>query len=248
MKHLITCLVIGMFFINAKAQVRIGNPGPIFPGSLLQLESNNKGLRMPRVVLTNTTTWAPLQGLGTDTAAAGMAVYNTNAAIASTNASYPANGIGEYTWDGTGWVNKNSSNTQSSLVLFSARNTSQQPATQSSYVVVDFASKAYDKNNNLNLTTNSFTVPANAGGFYQINASLVTSSQSAGQGGYLGLFVNGALNRYILIANAAAGAGIAGNGTIAVQLNAGAVVTIRYLANTASQEFDVQADVYQMSR
>ncbi|WP_353719491.1 tail fiber domain-containing protein [Dyadobacter sp. 676] len=86
----------------AFAQVKIGdNPTVINAGSALEIESTNKGLLMPRISLTNTTTWG-LAG----TPAAGMSVYNTNAGITSTNTSYPAAGIGEYYFDGTGWVSK----------------------------------------------------------------------------------------------------------------------------------------------
>lgn len=84
------------------AQVKIGdNPTTINAGSALEIESTNRGLLMPRISLTNTTTWG-LSG----TAVAGMHVYNTNNAITSTNISYPtlAAKIGEYYWDGTGWV------------------------------------------------------------------------------------------------------------------------------------------------
>ncbi|NIF06807.1 hypothetical protein F3J23_15270 [Chryseobacterium sp. Tr-659] len=80
--------------------------------AVLDLTATNKGLLTPRISLANTGTW----GLaGTQTA--GMTVYNTNAAIASsssTNASsagsYPpsVNGLGLYTWDGYGWVPQNS--------------------------------------------------------------------------------------------------------------------------------------------
>lgn len=86
----------------AQAQVKVGdNPTTINPGSVLELESTNKGLLMPRISLTNTTTWGLL-----GTAAAGMHVYNTNTAITSTNTSYPTltAKVGEYYWDGTGWV------------------------------------------------------------------------------------------------------------------------------------------------
>ncbi|MGA0560304.1 hypothetical protein ACO2Q8_26810 [Larkinella sp. VNQ87] len=97
---LIVTLVIGA--VTAQAQVKVGNnPTTINGGSLLELESTNKGLLMPRISLTNTTTW----GL-TGTPAAGMHVYNTNTGITSTNSNYPTlvAKIGEYYWDGTGWV------------------------------------------------------------------------------------------------------------------------------------------------
>ena len=44
---------------TAQAQVKIGdNPTTINLGSVLELESTNKGLLMPRISLANTTTWA----------------------------------------------------------------------------------------------------------------------------------------------------------------------------------------------
>ncbi len=85
-----------------KAQVKIGNnPTTINAGSLLELESTDKGLLFSRVSLTATTTWG-LAG----TAVAGMSIYNTNAAITGSIA-YPAGGAGLYYFDGTGWVSKN---------------------------------------------------------------------------------------------------------------------------------------------
>lgn len=73
-------------------------------GALLELESNNKGVLMPRISLTSTTAW----GLsGTDTA--GMMVYNNNAALSGSPAA-PAlsGGIGFYYWDGGRWVGMSS--------------------------------------------------------------------------------------------------------------------------------------------
>ncbi|WP_316807046.1 hypothetical protein [Pedobacter agri] len=54
----------------AKAQVKIGeNPTEINKASILELESNNKGLLFPRVNLQNTTTWSLASG---SVATAGM--------------------------------------------------------------------------------------------------------------------------------------------------------------------------------
>lgn len=86
----------------AFAQVKIGvNPTIINPGSILELETADKGLLMPRVPIGNTTTWG-LAG----TQVAGMYVYNTNTGITSTSTSYPVSPTktGLYYWDGTGWV------------------------------------------------------------------------------------------------------------------------------------------------
>jgi hypothetical protein len=83
----------------ASSQVKFGtNPTIINAGSILELETTNKGLLYPRVSLTATTAWG-LAG----TAAAGMSVYNTNAGITG-NVTYPALGTGMYYFDGTGWV------------------------------------------------------------------------------------------------------------------------------------------------
>ena len=104
---------LGLAILGAQAQQKIkdgtGTPVTSLPaaGSILELQSTQAGLRMPQIALTNTTTWLPLVGSGAAATSPGMSVYNTNAGIASTNTNYPALGIGEYYWDGTGWVVKN---------------------------------------------------------------------------------------------------------------------------------------------
>lgn len=237
--------------VNGQTKISDGTITPATApaaGSLVELESTNKGLRMPQIALTNTTTWAPLQGLGTALSSRGMSVYNTNTAIASSSTAYPANGVGEYYWDGTGWVNKSSTGAQNAEVLFSVRGPNQ-AAVDGSYVIYNFTIKNYDKNNNFNLTTDTFTVPPKGAGFYQINGLLVTTAETTTQGGYLSLFVNGIFSRYITIGNAGVGAGIAASGTIAVPLAVNDTVSIRYLANTAGQTIsNITVDIYQLSK
>lgn len=117
---LLTVLLAG-FTLPGYAQVKIGDHSAVlYPGSLLELESTSKGLRLSHVALSNTTTWAPLAGSGSDTAAEGMTVYNTNAGITNTsgNPAYPALGKGEYYWDGSGWVSKNAAGSLSSAADF----------------------------------------------------------------------------------------------------------------------------------
>jgi len=86
----------------AKAQVKIGeNPTTINKGSILELESANKGLLFPRVALTNTTTWSLATG---SVPVAGMVVFNTKTIAAGFTGTieYPAilpNGTGLYYWD-----------------------------------------------------------------------------------------------------------------------------------------------------
>ena len=254
MKKLVLLGMLGVTGFASTAQTKIkdgtvaaSSSLPV-AGSLLELESNNKGLRMPQVSLTTTTTWTPLLGSGAAATSPGMSVYNTNAGITSSNTNYPASGVGEYYWDGTGWVSKSAATAQNSPVLFSVKRTATQNATDGAYVVCDFTAEDYDKNSNFNLTTNTFTVPANAAGFYQINGFFITTIQAGNQGAYLSLFVDGVFRRYITIGNANAGAGIVASGTIVVPLAAGNVVSIRYMANTASQEFNPQVDIYQLSK
>ena len=107
MKKQILLLVLAitgsLFATTAHAQLKLGtNPTTINAGSILEMESATRGMLMPRVPLTTTTTWAPIAG----SPAAGMTVYNITAGITSSNTLYPANGIGEYFWDGTGWISK----------------------------------------------------------------------------------------------------------------------------------------------
>ncbi|WP_254562284.1 hypothetical protein [Dyadobacter diqingensis] len=86
----------------SSAQVKIGaNPSTINAGSALEVEASDKGILLPRVSLTSTTTWG-LAG----TAVAGMQVYNTNTSIAKGSETYPAtiSGTGIYYWDGSGWA------------------------------------------------------------------------------------------------------------------------------------------------
>jgi len=80
--------------VAVHAQMKIGdNSTSINNASLLELETTNKGVVLPRVSLTNITTPSPLPaGLLT-----GTVVFNTNAS--TTN----GNGIGLYYWNGTSW-------------------------------------------------------------------------------------------------------------------------------------------------
>lgn len=94
-------LTIGMVSAaNAQTTAqKIGtNPTTKNASALLELEAADKGVLMPRVALTATTTF----GLTGGTNTAGMVVYNTTANITGT-VTYPAYGTGLYTWDGSGW-------------------------------------------------------------------------------------------------------------------------------------------------
>ena len=87
--------------LASQAQVKVGDsPTALNEGAVLEMQSTNRGMLLPRISLSSTTTW----GLnGNNAVKNGMVVYNTNAAITG-NAMYPAAGVGTYTFDGTGWV------------------------------------------------------------------------------------------------------------------------------------------------
>lgn len=101
---------LGIFTSAQSGSVGIGTTSPN-NSALLDLTAADKGLLLTRISLTSTGIW----GL-TGTSVAGMAVYNTNAAIISSSSTNPlsagaypttVNKIGLYTWDGYGWVAQN---------------------------------------------------------------------------------------------------------------------------------------------
>ena len=75
-KLLLALLFVAMAF-GAGAQTKVGdNPQTIHDGSLLEMESLTKGLRLPRIVLNNASLWT-LQGT---TPANGMLIFNESGA------------------------------------------------------------------------------------------------------------------------------------------------------------------------
>ena len=102
LKSVLILLTLVSFNLGAMAQVKIkdgtvpGTTGTPTPSAILDLESANKGLLLPRVALTNTTSYGPLPGVPV----AGMAVYNTATSGTGTSAVTP----GYYYNNGTVWV------------------------------------------------------------------------------------------------------------------------------------------------
>lgn len=132
---------------TANAQLNVGSTTAPNAGAMLEISGSTKGLLMPRVSLTNTTTW----GL-TGTQTPGMAVYNTNTGITSTNVTYPKHpdGKGAYYWDGSGWI------------VTGAGNFSDTASTLADVVYVD--------NTNPNTATNFYTEVNDTGGAINDNA------------------------------------------------------------------------------
>jgi trimeric autotransporter adhesin len=92
MKKTLLVLAATLSFGYANAQMKLGsNPTTTNSNALLEMETTNKGLLLPRVALTSTTAFAPLSAH-----VAGMAVYNTATAGDVTP--------GYYFSDGSKWV------------------------------------------------------------------------------------------------------------------------------------------------
>ncbi len=91
-QHIAILLCALLLTTVVQAQVKVGdNPTSINPNSVLEIESTNKGLLLPRVTLSSTTNFVPLA-----THVEGMVVYNTATAGDVTP--------GYYYNDGTQWV------------------------------------------------------------------------------------------------------------------------------------------------
>jgi hypothetical protein len=80
--------------VSITAQVTIGSYQPPRTGAGLDLNSNNKGLLLPNVSLSNPETAFQLDG-GDPATAAGMVVYNTGNSL---------DGPGVYVWSGSRWI------------------------------------------------------------------------------------------------------------------------------------------------
>lgn len=226
-------------------------PVPPFNGSVLELNSDSRGLRLPQIYLTSTTQFSPMQGSGSDFSARGMTVYNYNASITTANPAYPARGAGEYYWDGTGWVSKNSYGPQSSEFYFSIYRNTSQTIPQNVWTTINFTNKYFDKNNTMTLPTSTFSIPSNAGGLYQVNASYITElNNSAIQDGKIGIFVNDILVKAFAYGHAEPRLSIGASASTAVYLQPGSVVAFKYLATSVVDQKITAMDIdfYQISR
>ena len=89
-----------LFSLSSYAQVGISSATTFTPDSysILDASSNSKGILIPRVVLTDVNTLAPISG--TATAPEALMVYNTATAGTSPNRVTP----GFYFWSGVKWT------------------------------------------------------------------------------------------------------------------------------------------------
>ena len=89
--YILLTVVLSSTFISSKAQVKItdGAVLTLDANSLLELESTNKGLLIPRMAINDVNLVAPLTG----TVPAGMLVYSTGGSVTD----------GFYYWNGSQW-------------------------------------------------------------------------------------------------------------------------------------------------
>jgi len=110
-KHLFIFFILALSALNvAKAQNKMGNnPTVVQPGSLLELESLTKGLRLPRIPLDDVKNWT-LDG----TAVSGMMIYNESGKAPK--------GIYYWSTDSVKWTRVVNINELSSLIANSVTN------------------------------------------------------------------------------------------------------------------------------
>jgi len=94
MKQLLLSLAFTLFSSIIYAQIGIGTTSPD-PSSILDIQSTTKGILAPRINLNNVSN-STIDG--TNTNAAGLLVYNTNASVTG------GSGVGYYYWDGSVWT------------------------------------------------------------------------------------------------------------------------------------------------
>ncbi len=93
-RSLLFFMLATIFTLSIKAQVGINTTSP-GDGSMLDIDTADKGLLIPRINITNLNSIAPITGGSTES----LLVYNTNTSI----------GKGFYYWDGSVWVGLNNS-------------------------------------------------------------------------------------------------------------------------------------------
>lgn len=129
------------------------------------------------------------------------------------------------------------------LSVFKSTNTNQALGAGGTFTKVDFGGKFFDKNTNFDLATDSFTVPANASGYYQLSGRYACTPVVQTTGVAIYMYVNGAIVRAVCAGE------INGNGSITAQLNAGDVVTFYFQTSFANATIaSAGMDIFMISR
>ncbi|MFN7044055.1 MAG: hypothetical protein ACK4M1_02575 [Flavobacterium sp.] len=179
MKKTLLLVTTILFTLNVFSQVGIGTTN-VQNGVELQIESNSKGLLIPRVALTATNVVAPV---GPAPIATGVLVFNTATAGSGITAVTP----GFYYWSGTEWVALKSSSLAASQDWSLTGNAGTNPST-------NFLGTTDNQNFQIRTNnTNRFTVENDGQVILGTNTTpiantLTTINVGVGQ---IGLFVNG---------------------------------------------------------
>ena len=136
-KTLLSIFLLAAAGVTLKAQVKIGdNPNTINSNSLFEMESTNKGLLPPRVIISSLTSASPL----TAPVTAGMLVYSSGGAVTD----------GYYVWNGTKWNLINTSVSRNNFVL--VKSAADFPAPESGIITL-VAGTEYEINGTITLTS-----------------------------------------------------------------------------------------------
>ena len=243
-------LLFAILFMAGKgmvnAQVNVGSTAAADPSAMLQVTSTNRGFRPPQVSISYTRIFT-LTAPTVANAAKGMVVYNTNKNITG-DTTYPGNGVGLYTWDGTGWQSAYYTNVVE-YVANGKASASAAPGTSLSTplaVTLDLDSVAYIQASDV--TVSGTTLTLSKAGNYKFDITIQATLQPASgvnETNYADILCYMLINGGI-IDKAAASILPATNGT-----NAGLTYLLsrsyNYSAAAAGSQFTVQAGTYGFS-
>jgi hypothetical protein len=166
MRDFVLGIISFLISFTAVAQVGIGTVNPD-PSSALDIMASDKGILVPRVSLSNVST-TTLDG--TNTAADGLLIYNSNASVTG------GNGVGYYIFNGSRWK-KLQEDERVAVRLFTGSNITAFSNASETSLILNGTSFNYG-GGIYNPGTGSYTIPYD--GVYSIrpnlNMNFVTSS------------------------------------------------------------------------
>jgi hypothetical protein len=160
----IVLVFIGSLLPGLRAQVGIGTTSPE-PSSILDVASTDKGLLVPRVSLGDV---SDTMLDGTNTAATGLLIWNTNAAVTG------GDGIGYYSFNGTSWEKLSTTANNSAVVLKVTSSTASSSLAQGTNMILFLNSVSNNVGGgSYDTTTGTYTVPTD--GIYEIKTSFMVT-------------------------------------------------------------------------
>jgi hypothetical protein len=160
MKRIIFILLLSSSLHAITAQVGIGTTSPN-PSAVLDINSSDQGLLIPRVALGDV---SDTMLDGTNTAATGLLIWNTNASVTG------GNGVGYYSFNGTNWEKVRTSADSAKVVLKVSSTTASSSIPQGGNFILFLNSISYNSGGgSYDTSTGTYTVPAD--GLYEIRTS-----------------------------------------------------------------------------